>query len=226
MKNLQDKIMCFSVVALLFVFALGADAQKGEIGLRYMPTFSAFEMKNSAGNTVSGEVTPGYGFAAFGGFSFTDHLGVQGEIQYSTISQKYIEVDVEREVNLRYFNIPFLLSLNTGKHNPVNLNIVVGPQLGISAGSDVHVSGGGEGSELTHATLSVKTTDVGFAYGLGFDYGLDPSQNFRIGLGFRGVYGLFDISDNSKTLADDSFYVLDRSHVKTYAGYIGFSLLF
>ncbi|MBK5284842.1 MAG: PorT family protein, partial [Bacteroidia bacterium] len=60
----------------------------------------------------------------------------------------------------------------------------------------------------------------------GVDFGLNASQTFRLGLGFRGVYGLFDISDNSQTLADDSFYVLDRSHVKTYAGYIGFSLLF
>jgi hypothetical protein len=215
MKNLQNKIMCISVTALLLVSALKADAQKGEFGLRYMPTFSSFEMKNSSGGTVSGEVTLGYGFGAFGGFSFTDHLAIQGEIQYIAISQKYKEADVERQINLRYFNIPLLLSFNTGKHNPVNLNIVAGPQLGISAGSDIHVSGGGEGSEVTHATLSVKTSD-----------GLDPAQNFRLGLGFRGVYGLFDISDNSQTLADDSFYVLDRSHVKTYAGYIGFSLLF
>ncbi|MBK5283956.1 MAG: PorT family protein, partial [Bacteroidia bacterium] len=199
MKNLKNKIMCVSVSALLLVPALKADAQKGELGLRFMPTFSSFEMKTSSGGTVSGGITLGYGFGAFGAFNFSEHVGIQLEAQYIAVSQKYKEVDVERQINLRYFNIPLLLSLNTGKTKPINLNLVVGPQLGLSVGSDIHVSGGGEGSETTKAILSVKTSDVGFAYGAGLDFGLNPSQTFRLGLGFRGVYGLFDISDNSQT---------------------------
>ena len=72
----------------------------------------------------------------------------------------------------------------------------------------------------------VKTGDIGFAYGAGVDFGLNPSQTFRLGLGFRGVYGLFDISDDSGSLSNDSFFVLEKTHVKTYSGYLGFSLLF
>src|SRR6185436_144768 len=227
MKNMKKTfISCLSMTALAALFAFQANAQRGEIGLRIMPTFSAFSMTTSTGGTVSGGVTPGHGFGAFGGFSFTEHVGLQAEVQYNTISQKYKEADVERQINLRYFNVPLLLSLNTGKNKMVNFNVVAGPQLGISAGSDIHVSGGGEGSETTHAILSVKTSDIGFAYGAGLDFALNEAKTFRLGLGFRGVYGLFDISDNSKTLADGSFYVLERAHVKTYAGYAGFSLLF
>src|SRR5678815_3851733 len=227
MKNLKNSIMnCIAVAALLSAGALKANAQKGEFGLRFMPTFSSFDMKTSDGNTVSGSLSIGYGFGAFGGFNFNEHIGIQAEAIYISSAQKYKEEDIEREITLRYLNFPLLLSLNTGKTNPVNFNAVIGPQIGISTGSDVHVSGGGDGSEVTHAILSVKTSDIGFAYGVGVDFGLNKSQNFRLGLGFRGVYGLFDISDKSVALTNDEFYVLDRSHVKTYSGYIGASLLF
>jgi|SRR5712671_1374757 len=225
MKNLKNKIMCISVTALLLVSALKADAQKGEAGLRFMPTLSAFDLKTSDGGTVSGNLTLGLGYGAFGGFSFTDHLAIQAEIIYLTLSQKYKEADVERNVDLSYFNIPLLLAFNTGKHNPVNFNLVVGPQLGISAGTSIHVSVT-EGSNGSHAVASVKTSDLGFAYGAGVDFGLNKSQNFRLGVGFRGVYGLFDISDSSQPVAEDEFYVLSRTHIKTYSGYIGASLLF
>jgi len=226
MKNLKNKIMCNFVTALLVVSALRADAQKGEFGLRFMPTVSSFDMKTSDGNTVSGTLTIGYGIGALGGFNFNEHVGIQVEAIYISMAQKYKEDAIEREVTLRYLNFPLLLSLNTGKTKPVNFNAVIGPQLGISTGSDVNVSGDGDGTTTTHAILAVKTSDIGFAYGVGVDFGLNASQKFRLGIGFRGVYGLFDISDKSQSLTNDDFYVLDRAHVKTYSGYIGASLLF
>jgi len=227
MNNKKNKfLMVLSVGAILLVSTKSAEAQKGEFGLRFMPTFSSFNMKTSAGNTVTGEASLGYGFGAFGAFNFNDHIGIQAEVIYTSISQKYTEVNTERDINLRYFNIPLLISLNTGKSKPVNFNVVAGPQLGISAGSEIHVSAGGAGTETTHAVLAVKTGDIGFAYGAGVDFGLNPSQTFRLGVGFRGVYGLFDISDDSGSLTDDSFFVLEKTHVKTYSGYLGFSLLF
>jgi len=226
MKNSKLKVMCLAVTALIFVVTLRTNAQKAEVGLRFMPTFSSVSMKTSSGGTVQGAVTLGYGYGAFVGFNFTEHVGVQAEIIYTPITQKYTELDVEREINLRYVNIPLLLSLNTGKTKPVNFNLVGGPQLGISVGSDIHVSGGGAQSEATHAMLSVKTSDIGIAYGAGADFGLNSTNTFRLGIGFRGVFGLFDISDNNETLANDSFYILDKSHIKTYSGYVGCSLLF
>jgi hypothetical protein len=74
--------------------------------------------------------------------------------------------------------------------------------------------------------LAVKKGDLGVAYGAGLSFGLTPAKTFRLGIGFRGVYGLIDISDNNNALADDSYYLLDRSHIKTYSGYVGLSFLF
>jgi len=226
MKNSKDKIiMCISVATLLFVGALQADAQKAEIGFRFMPTFSSFDLQTSSGGTVKGKVTLGYGAGALLGFNINDNVGIQGEVIYNSISQKYKEVDIERKVNLRYINIPLMLSLNTGKTEPINANIVAGLQVGVSVGSSV-TSSGGDGTTTLQPLLLMKKGDLGFAYGAGADFGLTPSRTFRLGIGFRGVYGLLDISDNNTSTTTDSFYILDKTHIKTYSGYIGISWIF
>jgi Outer membrane protein beta-barrel domain len=156
------------------------------------------------------------------GVNLWEHVGIQGEVIYSTISQKYKESNSEREINLKYLNIPVLLSLNTGKTKIVNLNLVAGPQVGISVGSSLS----GIGTDTSNAVLSVKKGDLGLAYGAGLDFGINSERTVRVSLGFRGVFGLFDISDNSQTITTDSYYLLDRTHIQTYAGYAGISFLF
>ena len=228
MENSKSKIiMCISCAALIVVGALQANAQKAELGFRFMPTFSSFDLKTSSGGTVEGEVTLGYGAGALLGFNLTDNVGIQGEVIYSSISQKYKEVDVEYKVNLKYVNIPLMLSLNTGKTQTVNANIVAGLQVGISVGSNVTSTiSGSEGTNNPEPLLIIKKGDLGFAYGAGVDFGLTPSKTFRLGIGFRGVYGLLDISDNSTNTTTDSYYILDKTHIKTYSGYIGVSWIF
>lgn len=226
MKNSKLKIIIYtSVAALLFVTASKVNAQKAEFGMRFMPTISSFDIQSSSGGKVEAEATLGYGVGALLGFNFSDHIGVQGEVIYSSLNQKYTEQDVETKINLKYINIPLLLSFNTNKSGPVNLNLVGGPQIGISVGSDVFTTGG-DGTNDSKALVSVKKGDLGLAYGAGVDFALSPSGLFRLGLGFRGVYGLLDISDNNSSTTTDSYYVLDRTHMKTYSLYTGLSLLF
>ncbi len=226
MKNSKLKFIIYTAVAaLLFVATSTVNAQNAEFGMRFMPTVSNFDMQTSSGGTVKGEATLGYGVGALLGFNFSDHLGIQGEVIYSSLNQKYKEADVEYKVNLKYINIPLLFSLNTNKSGPVNLNLVGGPQIGISIGSDIFTSGN-SGSSDSQPIVSVKKGDLGLAYGAGVDFGLNSSGKFRLGLGFRGVYGLLDISDNSNSTTTDSYYILDRTHMKTYSLYTGLSLLF
>jgi opacity protein-like surface antigen len=107
----------------------------------------------------------------------------------------------------------------------VNLNIVAGPQLGLNVGSSVNTSAS-DGTVTSQAVLSVKTSDIGFAYGIGIDFGLNTSQTVRLGLGYRAVRGLIDISDNDEQAKGDDYYIVDQAKVKTNAGYIGLSILF
>lgn len=232
MKNskLSFVVILSSLIFCFGFFANGQDTgtirhKYAEFGIRFMPTFTSLKLKSSAGNNLDGEVTLGFGIGAFLGFNFTQHIGVQGEIIYSSISQKAKSPNDEQKINLRYVNIPLMLSLNTGKAKVVNLNLVLGPQIGINTGSSLSQSGNSDVNS-PQPVLSVKKSDFGFAYGAGVDFGLNAARNLRLGFGYRGVLGLVDISDNSQTLTTDSYYVLDRSRVKTNAAYAGISIVF
>jgi hypothetical protein len=226
MNFIGSKYRTLLVLIGFFIASMGvATAQKVEFGLRLMPTFSSFDLKNSSGGTVDGKANFGFGASAFLGYNFNNHIGLQGEIIYSTASQKYTESDVERNIKLKYVNIPLLLSLNTSKHSLVNLNIVAGPQIGISAGTDLKVSGG-NGTNNQNAVLAIRKGDLGFAYGAGLDFAISPSRNARLGVGYRGVRGLVDISKNNNNTSTENYYVVDRTKIISNAFYVGLSILF
>jgi opacity protein-like surface antigen len=222
-------LLAVSTLLLLPAFALaqdGTQGRMGEFGLRFMPTFSALTVANSTGGTFKGEVTLGYGVGGLLAFNFAKHVGVQAEVIYNSYSQKFTDLNVEHNIKLKYVNIPLLLSLNTGKDEIFNFNVVAGPQLGISVGTTLENSTSNNNVDLPVAVLSVKKGDLGFAYGAGIDFGINPSRSIRVGLGYRGVYGLFDISDHSRSVTNTSYYILDRTHIKTNSVYLGLSIRF
>lgn len=224
MKTLTNKIIyLFAVVLIMTAGSLQSKAQSGVIGIRFMPTFSQMDLRTSSGGTVEGEATLGYGVGIQLGYHWSDYFGIQGELMYTSTSQKYKEDDVERRVELKYLNVPLLFSLNTGKSKMVNFNVVLGPQIGFNVGAKVVETGA---DTTSMAVISVKAGDLGVAYGAGIDFAFNEAHKWRIGIGYRGVRGLFDISDNSQSSSTNSFYVIDKAHLKTHAGYIGISYVF
>jgi opacity protein-like surface antigen len=199
------------------------DLAKFYIGARFMPTFTKFDVVTLDNGTAKTSFVVGYGVGGLLGFNFTKNTGLQLEVIYSSLSQKFTDRAEERKINLSYIHIPLLLVLNTDASKPVNLNIAFGPQFGINTGSSVDADGSG-GVDTVQAVVAVKPADFGLAYGAGLDFKLSPALS--LDLGFRGVYGILDISDNNKTKTTNQYYILDRSHVKTYAGYAGLRLLF
>jgi len=211
-------------LALLPLKKIFSQVPGAYFGLQYLPTFSKFDVKQVTGGVYKTTAVLGFGAGAQLGFNLTEHVGLQGEVLYSAIAQKYVdEQNIERRIDLSYVNVPLLLVLNTNVSAPVNLNLVVGPQIGINTGSKLEGSGSG-GVDTVQAVLAVKAADLGFAYGAGLDFNL--SEALSLGVGFRGVYGLIDISDNSQSAATDQYYLLDRSHVQTYSGYVGLKVKF
>jgi opacity protein-like surface antigen len=202
-----------------------ADSPKAEFGFRLMPTLSSINMKSETGGTIKGDATIGFGAGLFFGFAISKHVGFQVEAMYTSLNQKFQEMDEERKINLRYFNVPLLFVLNTTKLKPVSFNLVAGPQIGISAGSSIESSNNSH-PDINEPTLSVKKGDLGFAYGAGVNFALDEAKKIRLGLGYRGVLGLIDISDDSNTIGTDSYYVLDRTTIRTHSIYAGVSFLF
>lgn len=203
----------------------GESIKRGEFGIRFMPTYTSLDVKSSSGGSVSGDVVLGFGVGAVAGFSLSRNFAIQAELIYSSITQKSKNVNVENKINLRYVNIPVLLAFNSGKMKVINFNLVAGPQVGFNVGSSITTSGSNDVNNA-QPILSVKKNDLGLAYGAGIDFGLNPNRNIRLALGYRGVLGLLDVSDNNNTTSTDTYYVLDRTHVKTNSIYAGVSLLF
>ncbi len=220
-KVFLSAALIISLCCAQTVVAQEASGASGIFGVRFMPALTSLQYSEDQG-VVETTFILGYGAGLLLGTNFNDNVSLQGEILYSQLAQKYkTGGDIERKVKLSYINVPLLLSLNTGIHNPVNLNFVIGPQLGLNTGSSVEISNGNE-ADTVHAILAVKRGDIGFAYGLGVDFGNDV----KFSVGFRGVYGLVDISDQSRNITTSEYYILDRAHVRTYSGYVGLSFLF
>lgn len=202
------------------------DFKRGYIGGRAMATLSDWKLKSSDNSTLSTDFVVGFGGGGVVGVNFSRHFATQLEVLYSELAQKYKDNSgIEHNMKLSYINVPLLLVLNTDVSRVVNLNVCAGPQLGINTGSSFKSeSFNSENGDTVHAVLAVKPGDIGFAYGIGLDFALCP--NLKLNIGYRGVQGLVDISDNSKNATTNDYYILDRAHVNTYSGYAGLTVLF
>jgi hypothetical protein len=218
-------LVCLSMGALTVKAQTESpDFHRVEFGFRFMPTVTAFNMVTSDGGTVEGQATLGYGIGGLVAFNFSNHVGLQPEIIYNSYSQKYKDQDLERKIHVKYVNIPLLVTFNTGKSKPVNLNFVVGPQMGFNIGSSLEASGS-NGSDTLQAVVALKKGDVGFAYGAGLEFALNETRTIRLDVGFRGVFGFMDIRE-TETRDGRTFNVMDRNNIKTYSGYTGITFLF
>lgn len=190
-----------------------------ELGIRYMPTFTSFDVQTYNGQVIEGDIKIRHGFGGMLAINFGPHIGIQGEVNYYQVSQDYRDNSLDRTVKLRYINIPVLLSINTNKAGIVNLNFVAGPQFGINVGSKLQTSGTDNTGTL-QATVAMKKGDVGFAYGAGLGIG---NQNVRFDLGYRGFFGFVKISDD----AGEGFYnVVVNASRQSHGAYVGITFLF
>jgi opacity protein-like surface antigen len=197
---------------------------RGEVGFRFMPTFTALSFNTYDDNTVQGDITVTYGYGVMFGFNFSRNIGLQAEVNYSAISQKYKEYNLEREVHIDYLDVPILLSLNTDKTRWVNLNVVAGPQFGINVGSSITAEDVGNSTNTLHAVVAVKQGDIGLAYGAGLEFALTRSHLLRFDLGYRGMYGFVDMNSNSPE--PNTYNVLVKASRKSNAGYAGLTFTF
>ncbi|HWY13095.1 MAG TPA: porin family protein [Bacteroidia bacterium] len=197
----------------------------GEFGVRYMPTFASLNLRNYNNEVIQGDFTMSQGFGIMLGTNFSKNIGLQAEVNYLDITQKYKDQNLNRQVEVSYLNIPILLSLNTDKTRMVNLNFVAGPQFGVNLGSGISTTGN-ENTQTLHATVGASGTDVGLAYGTGLEFALSKTHCLRLDLGYRGFYGLFDASAKQYSSNPDTYNVIVRGSRKTHAAYAGLTLCF
>lgn len=224
MKTL--KTYFYTTICISFLLVATMEAQKGIFGVRYMPTVSSIKIQNFQGDNLNGEFILGHGYGALLGVNLNKHIGLQVEVIYSQLSQKYKDDNLDRRIDINYVTVPVLLSLNTNRERILNLNAVVGPQWGYNVGAELKTTGVSNGNGNSTAILAVQKNDFGIAYGAGFDFALNTSKKLRLDIGFRGVMGLTDVNNNSDTIDANSYYILQNSTINTYSGYIGLTILF
>jgi hypothetical protein len=203
-----------------------APLRRGEFGIRYMPTFGTLRVRTYDNETVSGTLSMSHGWGIMLGFNFNHHVGVQGEVNYNEINQKYKDRGLNRSVHVSYLNLPVMLSLNTDKAKPVNLNFVVGPQFALNVGAKTDGGSSSTGTETVTATVAARSGDVGAAYGAGLEFMLNKDHTMRLDVGFRGYYGFVDMTARQSSNNPDTYNVLVSASRKTYSGYIGLTFLF
>lgn len=199
------------------------DLRHVEFGVRYMPTFSSIDFNTYDGGVVQGEVVLSHGFGIMTALNLTKNLGIQAEVNYYQATQQYKDRNFNNDVTINYLNIPILLSLNTNKAAPVNLNLVAGPQFGVNVGSKFE-SSGSNGTDTATAVVALRKGDIGFAYGAGLEFALNKNHTVRLDLGYRGFFGLVDM--DASTDKQGTYNVVVSASRKTYGGYAGLTWMF
>ena len=197
----------------------------GEFGVRYMPTFSSLRLRTYNGDVVQGDLTMSQGFGIMLAGNFSKNIGIQAEVSYLDVSQKYKDQNLNRQVNVSYLNIPVMLSLNTDKTRMLNLNFVAGPQFGVNLGSSIKTTGN-ENAGTLNAVVGAKGTDIGAAYGAGLEIALSENHCVRLDLGYRGFYGLVDGKANQSSYNPDTYNVYVRGSRFSHAAYLGLTFCF
>lgn len=155
------------------------------------------------------------------GYNFSKTMGIMTEFQYSLQGQKYEgdqsfggnTYDVNRNIDLRYLNIPLFFKFSSGE-KMIRFRFLVGPQVGIllDATQDYKRDGKKIGTHATDIDGNDFVTDAnnikdrfdkydfGFSGDIGADFHL--SDVIYLTAGLRGNYGFRDINARAYRIDD------------------------
>jgi hypothetical protein len=220
---MKKLILIFSLV--LGITSISVKAQKGKeliIGANGAIT-GVFIMNQNFYGEPEVDYAPKMGYtASFNlGYNFSENLGMMSEVQYSLQGQKYEGkqsfegnvYDVERNIDLRYLNIPLLFKFSSGT-KMMRFRFYVGPQVGIllDATQDYKRNGSKAGTTamdndgetfITDANdikERIEKYDFGFVGDVGAD--LHVTKDIYLTAGLRGNYGFRDINKRQYRIED------------------------
>ncbi|MCD4665050.1 MAG: PorT family protein [Bacteroidales bacterium] len=205
------------LAGLILIIIYNANAQKGKeltFGIGGALT-SVWIMNQNFYGEPEVQYAPKMGYAtSFNiGYNFTENITVATEFQYSAQGQKYddkqniggIKYEVNRNIDLRYLNIPLFFKYAFGDKQ-TKFRFLVGPQLGILLdATQIYKRDGDiigttaideEGNTFITDAKNIKDrfekNDIGIVLDVGADIHL--SKEFFISAGGRVNYGFKDIN--------------------------------
>jgi hypothetical protein len=214
------------IIPLLLLFFSGiAHAQKGkELTIGAGAAFTGvFILNQNFYGEPEVEYAPKLGYAASFdmGYYFTENISLQAEFQYSLQGQKYgdkqtidgVKYEVDRDIDLRYFNIPLLFKYGFGTSD-TKFRIMAGPQIGILLDATQQYLRDGkklgttavnlDGNSFVTDANDIKDRFEKLDYSLAVDVGADfhMSKLVFISAGFRVNYGFTDINAPAYRIKD------------------------
>jgi hypothetical protein len=153
------------------------------------------------------------------GYNFTDHLGFQSGVMYSTQGQNYADsknTGFIRDYSLDYVCVPLLFKYTGGNSN-VKFYAQAGPRFSFLNSASLQgayqaaYSPGNinENAYLNNSTINGKDRytpdDVGITFGLGANIGL--TKTIYISLGMNFFYSFNDINSNGPTTDPNAYYL-------------------
>ena len=178
------------LLLLLAAVSLSVTYAQLQVGAKGGLNLSKFT-GNDAGDA---KMKVGFNVGALAGYSITDMISVQAELQYSLQGAKYNADSIlaSGNINLSYLNIPILIKYT----HPSGFFAETGPQLGLLLSAKSK-----SGGVTEDVKSSFKSTDFSWVFGLGFltsaNIGIDARYNLGLSTLEKGGYGSTGTIKNS-----------------------------
>lgn len=205
---MQNKTLLF--FCLLMATSSSVFAQQGfEFGAQVMPQLTLIVNDDdfAAGDELNFRTTAHLAYGIHAAYNFSDHLGVQTGLLFSTQGQKYVSDEptpdtYTSEVRMNYLKIPVLLKFNSNPEASAQFVATVGPQFGLlnkvtNYYNDEKITYTNLPGEIRDIKDAYKSMDLGAVLSLGARFRL--TDNLQLGTSFRFDYSLGDIEDKEAT---------------------------
>jgi opacity protein-like surface antigen len=180
-----------------------SNAQKGaHVGLQSnLNTVWIVNQNSYGGEEFDYALKLGGGVGLALGYNFSDHLGLQLEVNTSSQGQKYESSKAQptfestRDYSLKYITLPVLFKYTSGE-GVVKFYFQAGPQFSFL--QDAQLTYGFAATDVVlDGTSRYSKTDIGAAFGLGANINVTPFLYINAGLNF--FYSGNDINSSEKT---------------------------
>lgn len=176
----------FLTLAMMVCFASGLVAQGLGFGIKAGANISNTDISSDQ-YSLNTKSKFGFHGGVFVTFMFSEKLGIQPELLYSTQGSEYDESTFDGKLTLDYILVPVLLRYNINEM----FSIHVGPQFGFLAKAEEEFDG-----DTQDVKDDFKGSDIGGALGLEVDLPV------KIGFGARYVFGLSNVLEENGSFGD------------------------
>ena len=160
------------MTAAFLIFSIAHSEEKKEIYIGIKSGLNLCSITNSDEEGVSSSTLAGFHIGVLGEFRLGDNFAVQPELLYSTQGVKLGFEGEKGDLKMDYITVPLMVKYYVIE----SFSFELGPQIGFL--TSAKATSGGESVDVKD---TMKTTDFGLNFGLGYNI----TENFNFGLRYN-----------------------------------------